>query len=209
MKFSFIRCLLLGLATRTTFAFHTHTPSFLPTSSSRLHSTATREDLLTNTVPVLKEMLRERGAKVSGRKSELVDRLLAGMDDVAVSDAPAPVFTSSTTSEGVPVPPVIAEEEDEEEDIEIPTLSPSNQKILRKFVSRLRARRSLPLNFFSSSPSSIDPAALSALDKMLEENELVEARAIMKGEGQKEVKDAVFFIAVTLQVAVVEVRTRR
>ena len=35
------------------------------------------DDLAKLTVPILKEMLKERGLKVSGKKAELVDRLLA------------------------------------------------------------------------------------------------------------------------------------
>lgn len=35
------------------------------------------DDLTKLTVPILKEMLKERGLKVSGKKAELVERLLA------------------------------------------------------------------------------------------------------------------------------------
>ena len=37
-------------------------------------------DLSKNTVPQLKEMLRERGLKVSGKKNELIDRLMQGAE---------------------------------------------------------------------------------------------------------------------------------
>jgi len=39
--------------------------------------TLSQDDLAKLTVPILKEMLKERGLKVSGKKAELVDRLLA------------------------------------------------------------------------------------------------------------------------------------
>ena len=159
-------------------------------------------------------MLRERGEKVSGRKSELVDRLLAGVEVVKVEDA----FPVQDDPVDHPVDPVTPLEDDyfpvqdsapEEDDLpvtEIPTLSPLSIKILRKSISRLRSRRSLPFTTFSSSPTSIDPGALTSLDEMLGENELVEAKAIMMGKGPVEVGDTVFQIAATLQVAIVEVR---
>jgi 3-deoxy-D-arabino-heptulosonate 7-phosphate (DAHP) synthase len=37
-------------------------------------------DLNKNTVPQLKEMLRKRGLKVSGKKGELIDRLMQGQN---------------------------------------------------------------------------------------------------------------------------------
>ncbi|GMI19712.1 hypothetical protein TrRE_jg9772 [Triparma retinervis] len=184
--------------------------TYLQTTS--LCSTSTREDLLLHTVPVLKDMLRERGEKVSGRKSELVDRLLTGVEVVKVEDA----FPVQDDPVDHPVDPVTPLEDDyfpvqdsapEEDDLpvtEIPTLSPLSIKILRKSISRLRSRRSLPFTTFSSSPTSIDPGALTSLDEMLGENELVEAKAIMMGKGPVEVGDTVFQIAATLQVAIVE-----
>ena len=39
--------------------------------------TLSQDDLAKLTVPILKEMLKERGLKVSGKKAELIDRLLA------------------------------------------------------------------------------------------------------------------------------------
>mmetsp|Transcript_5294 Transcript_5294/g.11180 ORF Transcript_5294/g.11180 Transcript_5294/m.11180 type:complete len:227 (+) Transcript_5294:167-847(+) len=198
MKFSFASFLLLGLLHfPNSLAFHA--PSFLPAPSSKLHGTSapTREDLLGNTVPVLKDILRSAGEKVSGRKSELIDRILAlespQPNVAAVKEAPS--FS-------------IVEEEDvlegEEDVTEIPTLPPLSIKILRKAVSRLRPRGSLPLHSFASSPSSIDPVALSTLDQLLDKNELVEAKGIMKSKNPMEVRDAISQIAATLQVAVVE-----
>ena len=45
-------------------------------SSSSTPSTSETDDLMLMTVPELKEMLRELGLKVGGKKSELVDRIL-------------------------------------------------------------------------------------------------------------------------------------
>jgi hypothetical protein len=181
-------------------------------------------------------MLRERGEKVGGRKSELVERLLkfsivsvdAAVTDAAVtepSDEASTVAASTVEASPVDASPVAVEaspvaveaspvdDDDDPSDstdvpyVEIPTLSPLSIKTLRKSASRLRSRRTLPLTSFSSSPTSIDSSALGSLDVLLGENELVEAKAILMGGGPIEVKDAVFQIAATLQVAVVEVRT--
>jgi hypothetical protein len=46
------------------------------TKKAPLSSSENTPDLQDCTVPVLKEMLRERGLKVSGRKAELIDRLI-------------------------------------------------------------------------------------------------------------------------------------
>ena len=51
-------------------------PSSTKIASSAASSSFAVDDLKKHTVPVLKEMLRERGLKVSGKKAELVDRLM-------------------------------------------------------------------------------------------------------------------------------------
>jgi hypothetical protein len=52
-------------------------PSTDETSKFRSLVPTSMSDLSKNTVPTLKDMLRERGLKVSGTKSELVERLLS------------------------------------------------------------------------------------------------------------------------------------
>jgi len=52
-----------------------------------LFSTSSAENFDSLKVPELKNMLRERGLKVSGRKSELVDRLRGDIDSSNVKGA--------------------------------------------------------------------------------------------------------------------------
>ncbi|GMI49292.1 hypothetical protein TrCOL_g5193 [Triparma columacea] len=237
MKLSQTIFLLVTPLTSAFIPSITSPPPFLPflpstslqsTSASSSQSTSARDELSQHTVPVLKDMLRERGEKVGGRKSELVERLLKFSIvsvDAAVtepSDEASTVAASTVEASPVDASPVAVEaspvaveaspvdDDDDPSDstdvpyVEIPTLSPLSIKTLRKSASRLRSRRTLPLTSFSSSPTSIDSSALGSLDVLLGENELVEAKAILMGGGPIEVKDAVFQIAATLQVAVVE-----
>lgn len=61
------------------FALDNATPSKTksPKPSSSSGGSMEKEDLSKKTVPILKEMLRDRGLKVSGKKADLIDRLVS------------------------------------------------------------------------------------------------------------------------------------
>lgn len=84
--------------------------------SSELHSF--RADLESLRVPELKELLRSRGLMVSGRKAELVGRLLEGGDAEGPSiasaeqsevESPATAIQNSVHSNSIPLDAIVIE----------------------------------------------------------------------------------------------------
>ena len=63
----------------------------------RLRAAASRSELEALTVPVLKDILREQGLKVGGKKLELVERLLESAPVPAAPAASAPAPAASAT----------------------------------------------------------------------------------------------------------------
>ena len=144
-------------------------PSFLRSSPT--------DSLSSLTVVALKDLLRERGLKVSGLKRELIDRLAASQDDKAVTIASKDNGASA----------------DDEKVTYIPLLSAVHIKILRKEAGRRRRTRSLRQVW-----------AVEELDSALDKEELVECRGIALEAKAKGVTDAIYDIAATVGAPIVE-----